>query len=235
MIDLKKIIENLKIIKFFKYFIFETYTKPSKNIYQTLYNRAINSSVNYIEKNLNDALIFEDHKKLWLHAIKKVKKNGLFVEFGVYEGTSINFFSKNIASENIIIGFDSFEGLKEDWSGSSHSASSFDMKGKMPKVNKNVVLIKGWFEQTLPDFLDKHNEDFSFIHFDCDTFLSTDYLLKKINKRITKDTIIIFDEYIGYPNWENNEFLAWQNFVKNNNIKYKYIAFANQQAAIQII
>jgi hypothetical protein len=60
-------------------------------------------------------------------------------------------------------------------------------------------------------------------------------LLKKINKRITKDTIIIFDEYIGYPNWENNEFLAWQNFVKNNNIKYKYIAFANQQAAIQII
>ena len=38
---------------------------------------------------------------------------GLFLEFGVFEGNSIQTISKN--TDNIVYGFDSFEGLPEKW------------------------------------------------------------------------------------------------------------------------
>jgi len=50
-----------------------------------------------------------------------------------------------------IFGFDSFEGLPEDWSG-PWIKGSFDMNGNLPRVHPNVQLIKGWFDDTIPEF-----------------------------------------------------------------------------------
>ena len=41
-------------------------------------------------------------------------EDGLFLEFGVYKGTSINFISSLIPDKKIY-GFDSFGGLPEEW------------------------------------------------------------------------------------------------------------------------
>jgi hypothetical protein len=40
---------------------------------------------------------------------------------------------------------------------------------------------------------------------------------------------------MGYINWKNHEFKAWQEYVKENKINYKYIAFGQRQAIIKII
>ena len=48
-------------------------------------------------------------------------------------------------------------------------------------------------------------------------------------------TIILFDEYFNYSNWENHEFKAWQEFVVKYQIQYEYIGFDRQQVAVKIM
>ena len=107
---------------------------------------------------------------------------------------------------------------------------------KLPAVLPNVTLIKGWFDETVPKFLDAHpNEPFSFIHVDSDTFETATLLLSLLKGRIVKGTIIVFDEYLGFPNWQKGEFLAWRNFVEAQQLDYAYLAFSNTPAALLVL
>jgi hypothetical protein len=47
-------------------------------------------------------------------------------------------------------------------------------------------------------------------------------------------TVIVFDEYFNYPNWEHHEFKAWQEFVEQHRVQYDYLAYARQQVAVRI-
>ena len=40
-----------------------------------------------------------------------------------------------------MIGFDSFEGLREDWAGTDVEKGHFNLDGKIPKLNKNVIQV----------------------------------------------------------------------------------------------
>jgi hypothetical protein len=206
-----------------------------KNVYTLLWDRSALSSAEYIEKHLNNAMVFEKKEGLWKYAITKIQYGGILAEFGVFSGTSINFFSSRINQNQNIYGFDSFEGLSNDWYGTQLPSGSFDLNGKIPAVNNNVHLIKGWFENTIPTFLKEKKGHFSFIHFDADTYAATEMILACINNRIKPNTIILFDEYHGFPNWENGEFLAWKNYVQLNSTKYEYLGFSKNQALIRVI
>ena len=48
-------------------------------------------------------------------------------------------------------------------------------------------------------------------------------------------TVIIFNEYFNYPNWRNHEYKAFQEFVKENNVKYDYICFSKKNMVTVII
>jgi hypothetical protein len=65
------------------------------------------------------------------------------LEFGVYRGTSINFFASRL--NGVLYGFDSFEGLNESMPGTNAIKGTFNLGGDMPTVLSNVKLIKGWF------------------------------------------------------------------------------------------
>jgi len=197
-------------------------------------NRAIQTSADYIEKNISKVMLFDLKELLWDLALSKISIEGLYVEFGVFSGYSINYFSNKFINKTFY-GFDSFEGLREDWVGTSTSKGTFNLDGILPKVNTNVTLVKGWFDDSLPKFLKNNSDNFSFIHFDSDTYESTTLLLDLIGDRIVKGTIIIFDEYLGITNWENGEYRAWKQFTENKKIKYEYLGFSNQQTAIRII
>jgi hypothetical protein len=198
-------------------------------------NRAIYSSADYIEKNISKVMLFNTREMLWDYALSKITiEAGLFCEFGVFSGYSINYFSNKIP-HNTFYGFDSFEGLQEDWVGTSFVKSAFNREGILPEVNSNVTLIKGWFDESLPNFLNKNSENFSFIHFDADTYESTALLLDLIGHKILKGTIVVFDEYLGFTNWQNGEYLAWKQFVEKEKINYEYLCFSPEQTAIRII
>lgn len=57
-----------------------------------------------------------------------------------------------------------------------------------------------------------------------------------LSDQIKKGTIIVFDEYFNYNNWREHEFKAFQEFVKNNQIDYEYLAFTGEcQVCVKII
>jgi len=201
--------------------------------FDILYAEACKESAEYIKKFLNDAVVCE--KGWWDIALDNIIENKLCLEFGVYDGRSLNYFSnkkKNITWH----GFDSFEGLQENWRGGFFAKNHFNLNGVLPKVNENVILYKGWFKDTLPIFLKNNHEKISFIHIDCDTYESTKNILNNIKfERFINNSTILFDEYMGYINWKNHEFKAWQEYVKDNKVNYKYVAFGHRQAIIKII
>jgi len=203
------------------------------NVYKYLWEKAIIESASYIEPKLNEVMLFKNRKQIWDFTLSKVNTEGLFIEFGVFQGTSINYFSSKLTNHHFY-GFDSFEGLAEDWIGHHAAKGTFNLHGKLPEVNTNVTLFKGWFEESIPHFLNNNNEFISFIHVDADTYDATKTIFDLMGSRIRKGTIILFDEYIGYPNWKNGEYLAWKEFVDKNDITYRYLGFSNEQAVIEI-
>ena len=149
-------------------------------------------------------------------------QNGLILEFGVRHGTSIRQLAS--LTSKPLYGFDSFEGLPEDWH--QESKEVYSTKGKIPKMPAHVTLIPGWFEETLPLFLEKHEEDVALINIDCDIYSSTKTVLDLLSPRIKKGTIILFDEYIGNLYWEEDEHKAFMESVNTYHWNYEYLFYS---------
>jgi len=152
----------------------------------------------------------------------KHKPNTLWLEFGVASGKTINYISK--FTKDKVYGFDSFEGLPEKWR-DGFDKGAFSRNGNLPKVNSNVELIKGWFNETLPDFIEQHNKKISFIHMDADLYSSTKYILNIVKDYIDNDCVIIFDELVNYPGFDGDkgELKAFYEFITENVVDYEWI------------
>ncbi|MGO9607183.1 MAG: TylF/MycF/NovP-related O-methyltransferase [Candidatus Binataceae bacterium] len=195
--------------------------------------RALQRTVDYIEKVMPDALGLETQRDLIDFALKAVAIDGHYLEFGVFTGGTIRYMAKRVGG-HVIHGFDSFEGLPEAWGGFSLGTRAFDKGGQLPRVPANVRLHRGWFDQSLPPWLEQHSGPVAFIHLDCDLYSSTRAILTLLGERIMPGTVMLFDEYFNYPNWERHEYLAFQEFVHDRGIVYTYLAFARQQVAVRI-
>jgi len=194
------------------------------NLFWEMQVRSRNESVDYILKNMPNAMIWHSAKEIISHGIEESQNEGLIAEFGVASGGTVNIISSLISKNKTVYGFDTFEGLPTNWQGHSGPKGMFKQK-KLPKVNHNVKLVVGLFEDTLPEFLKGRSEDASFLHIDCDLYSSTKTILENFKSKIKAGTVILFDEYFNYPAWKQHEFKAWQEFCKKNGIKYEYLAF----------
>ena len=124
----------------------------------------------------------------------------LWLEFGVATGRTINYFSKFTGDK--VYGFDSFEGLPEKWR-DGFDKGAFSRNGDFPEVNANVVLIKGWFSDTLVPFLEENKgKKISFLHIDCDLYSSTKFIFNAVKDYLADDCVILFDELVNYPGYK---------------------------------
>jgi hypothetical protein len=221
------------LVPMFKLFRYSSLRAFGNDIQRECYNRSISDSADYADNKMMSAMMFNKREQLWDFSLSKIQTDGLFGEFGVFEGYSINYFANKFPNHSFH-GFDSFEGLQEDWSGWILTKGSFDLGGVLPKVKKNVHLHKGWFDETLPIFLQSNQENFSFIHIDCDTYEATKSVFLYLNSRIVEGTIIVFDEYFGYRGWRLGEYKAWQEFVSSYSIIYDYIGFSSDQVSLVV-
>lgn len=148
----------------------------------------------------------------------KNKKYGLCLEFGVWKGGSISMIHEHLPEWDIY-GFDSFEGLPEKWR-DGFDANSFTLDGNIPTLHKDIKLIKGWFNETLPIWLQEQNSNkpIGLLHIDCDLYSSTKTIFDTIGHLITHKTVIVFDEFLHYPDYEKHEMLAFYEFLQ----KYHY-------------
>jgi tetratricopeptide (TPR) repeat protein len=161
------------------------------------------------------------------------RPDGLVLEFGVRFGTSVRQIAA--LAKQPVHGFDSFEGLPETW---HHEArGSYTTKGVVPAVPDNVTLHVGWFEDTLPGFLKDHAGPVRFMNVDCDIYSSTRTVLELLAGRIVPGTVIVFDEYIGYREWREDEYRAFQEAVARHGWRYEYLCFSffTKQVAVRIL
>ena len=206
---------------------------PNTDIQKQLWDLAGRQTAEYVSENMYKCKVFSAPDLLREYAVSQAGE-GLYLEFGVYSGKTINQIA-DLKKDRIIYGFDSFEGLPETWR-SGFEAGKF-LKDTLPEVRDNVTLMKGWFDQTLPSFIQEHNEICAFIHIDCDLYSSSKTVLDFLAGRIVKGTIILFDEYFNYPGWKHNEFKAFQEFISASELKYEYIGYVKdwEQTAVKII
>ncbi len=197
-----------------------------------LLERALEETVDYITSAMPDALIREDAFDVLSFAVDKVTVEGLYLEFGVRSGGTINHIARR-RPNHTVHGFDSFEGLPEAWSGSPLDAGAFSGEG-MPRVERNVALHVGWFDDTLPAFLDQHDGPVAFVHIDSDLYSSAKTILDNLAPRVGPGTIIVFNEYFNYPNWKQHEYRAFQEFCAANRVGYRYLCWAMYEVAVEI-
>jgi hypothetical protein len=162
--------------------------------------------------------------------VQLAPQDGLFLEFGVWQGHTINRISNT--TENIVYGFDSFEGLPAKW----HIYKKGDFACEIPEnLRDNVYLIIGWFDETLPWFVEKHTEKVSFIHIDCNLYKSTKTVFDNLKHKINNECIIVFDDLYNYPRWEDHEFKAFYEFLKNTGYRWECVGkYSLHQAGFKI-
>lgn len=207
-------------------------TRPNSNhaLYKALSDRALAQSVDIVEQEMPHAMLFERSDDILHYALSKAERTGAHAEFGVYSGRTINLMAR--ARPDIVFdGFDSFEGLPEEWAG--WLDLDFDRKGNMPQVNTNVRLHKGWFEDTLPVY-STQIDHLSFLHIDCDIYSSTATIFRILEPKIRPNCILLFDEYFCYPNFQNHERRAFNEFLEHTGYHAHWIAICGQRAACEL-
>lgn len=168
-------------------------------------------------------------------ALNAVKVDGFYAEFGVHSGRTISFIAERTAG--LVYGFDSFEGLPEDWI-SSYSKGAFDRGGEPPALsNERIHLRKGWFSETVPAFASEVAAPAAFLHVDSDLYSSAKTVFDAIGDRIVSGTVIVFDEFFNYAGWEQHEAKAFGEFCDASALSVKYLGFTPEgnSVAVQMI
>jgi len=192
---------------------------------------------NFFEKNIN--------------LLKEIKADnvGDYLEFGVFNGSSIGSMYK--AAEKVgldirFFGFDAFEGLpegaeKEDdgvWEEGFYACSfekMCDCLAKRGIEKDNIIWIKGWYQDTLnKETVSKHKIDnIGIVFVDCDTYSSSKAVLDFLAPIIRKPVILCFDD------WKLNdldikgmgEYKAFNEFLeRNTHLKAKEMKSYNRKS-----
>jgi tetratricopeptide (TPR) repeat protein len=187
----------------------------------------------YLKAQQSSALMLGTNTKTIELGLAQAKLDGLVLEFGVYNGKSIRNIASIVKTE--VHGFDSFEGIPENWN--DEPTGSYSANGELPIVADNVTLHQGWFEDTIPNFKIEHTGPIRFMNIDCDLYSSTKTIFDLLGSQIVSGTVIVFDEYIGYKSWKDDEFKAFQEAVNQYQWQYEIMSFsfATKQVALKIL
>jgi hypothetical protein len=195
--------------------------------------RAAAETAAYLHDHMPTALSLYTAKDVLAYCTKDLSKPGSLLEFGVFKGGSIRFLARQCPGRTVH-GFDSFDGLPEAWPEAGHAQGDFSAGGHLPWVPPNVQLHRGYFDASLPPWLEHHNDEIAFIHIDCNLYSSTKTIFDLLGERITPKTLIAFDDYFRFPRWQTGEHLAFMEFIETRSLSFEYIGHARYQAAVRI-
>ncbi|MFL6720550.1 MAG: TylF/MycF/NovP-related O-methyltransferase [Sphingomonas sp.] len=178
-------------------------------------------------------VIERGRETLWQRTLGHISRTDiLFLEFGVWRGESIRTFTGlNTSANSRFYGFDSFEGLPEDWRGMA--AERFNVEGRPPEVDDDrVEFIKGWFQDSLPPMMDRIEREAAaravVVHFDADLYSSTLFLLFTLGARL-KHYHFIFDEFSGH------ETRALFNYIQATGAKASFLYRLDWRGCPQVV
>lgn len=155
-----------------------------------------------------------------------------YIEFGVADGSSMrSWCALNQHSESRFWGFDCFTGLPEDWN-TNHPKGKFNRGGVPPDIaDSRVKFHVGLFQDSLPNFLDSYRpSNRVVIHNDGDLYSSTLYTLTMMERFISPDTVLIFDDF-----WDAlHEYRALRDYSAAYRRPFKIIAAAERFVQVAV-
>lgn len=152
--------------------------------------------------------------------LPQLKREGLWLEFGCYTGTSIKKLAAARGAAEVF-GFDSFEGLPEDWRPKENLGKGAFALSNVPPAPPGAEFVVGWFEDTLPKF--RFNSPVTLVHIDCDIYSAALCALKGVLPFIIPGTIIVFDELTGYAEFKDHEMKALFE-ISGDGLEYRWIS-----------
>ena len=164
----------------------------------------------------------------------------LLLDLGVWIGWSTRLVSD--ACDRTVYGFDTFEGLVEDWQIDDQivfKRGTFSLTGPdaervmrdtgvslhdgLPDaLGRKVEFIRGSTYDTLAPFLaDRPAAPIRLFHMDLDTYESCLHALETCKDRFIEGSILVFDEYLV----TNSEMRAFYEFQSQYELKWRYRAW----------
>jgi O-methyltransferase len=169
-------------------------------------------------------------KRNALQFVANLKGNSAvdYLEFGVFRGSTFRFAQQTFIEGSRFWGFDTFNGLPEEWvtsmplhrrynskdyrPTSTQSFNNFDLGGQLPDPGIGE-LIPGLFQETLQPFVNRFKRRNPLVVLiDCDLYSSTLYILCRLHHLLKAGDVIIFDEFGD----ENNEFQAFNDYLSSH-------------------
>lgn len=177
---------------------------------------------------------FHDPLDTLRHGLDLAPTGGMALEFGVFQGRSLQVIADTRKGREVY-GFDSFQGLPEDYR--PHVRQGAFALDRLPQVD-GAELVVGWFDDTLPGFLEEHPGVVDFLHVDGDLYSSAVTVLSLVGPRLAAGSVVVFDEFFNYPGWdEGGEFQAWEEYLARTGTTVRYEAFTsnNEQVVVRIL
>lgn len=160
-----------------------------------------------------------------------LRSEHMWMEFGVYSGYTAGLMAERLQELSDdgmdvahLYGFDSFQGLPEDWQKGYRDVSAYQ-KGefsnrKAPFVHPKVRWVKGWYNESLPRFLQRElgrhrsmQRNVTLLHMDADLYSSTAPVLELLEPLIAPGCLVDFGELVNYPTYWQGELWALCEFV----------------------
>ena len=151
-----------------------------------------------------------------LNLISKFSKiDGSIIECGVWRGGMAGGIAEVLGSEREYYLYDSFEGLPKakevdgitalEWQENTGGDSYYDnckaeiewaQKAMKKSKAKNVNIVKGWFDETIPKF--KSANPIAILRLDADWYDSTMVCLEHLFPLVNKGGLIILGDYYAW-------------------------------------
>jgi hypothetical protein len=161
------------------------------------------------------SVVVGDRLSLYRHAADLIGRDQpiTYLEFGVADGPSFRDMVQQFSHPDaLFVGFDSFVGLPEDWL--IHKRGTFSSMGKPPPIeDSRVRFVQGWFQNTLHEsliWLRERLKGHVLVHYDCDIYYATLFLLSSLWPHISEyhfimddfmldDIVALHDFSLAYP------------------------------------
>jgi O-methyltransferase len=199
--------------------------KPFAAVFQKLYCLLL--FADWKKKYTNASVLtgYTDRYQLYTAVINTQHLDEIcYLEFGVSKGESIKWWlNANKQANSRFFGFDTFEGIPEDWG--TKAKGSYTNEGKAPSITDiRCEFVKGLFQESLQLFLRKNTlKTRLVIHFDADLYSATLFCLFSIAAYLKSGDILIFDEF----DVTTHEFRSFLDFQSAFPVKYTLIGESN--------
>jgi len=180
---------------------------------------------------------FVDRKEMYSFIVPQFNLNEneiVYLEFGVSKGWGFHFwYNTNKNQKSRFYGFDTFNGIPEDWG--SVKKGAYSANGQVPEVKDHrCKFIVGMFQDTLADFIKNQSlKNQLVILLDADLYNATLFVMINIFPFLKKGDIIIFDEFFSVSK-ADHELRAFLDFISLYNLSYSAIAKTNNQLTIKV-